>query len=79
MHVAVDLPDDASSSGCPFMIFDWVPTALPGIKKLCSAATDGCAAAVLQGAHSTILDVLQLKGHSDKLDMHDWKGHIADR
>jgi len=38
----------------------------------------GCAA-VLQGAHSTILDVLQLKGHSDKLDMHDWKGHIADR
>uniref|UniRef100_A0A383WIW8 CTP synthase n=1 Tax=Tetradesmus obliquus TaxID=3088 RepID=A0A383WIW8_TETOB len=32
-----------------------------------------------QDAHKTILRVLGLSGHADKLDMHGWKTQIADR
>jgi CTP synthase len=32
-----------------------------------------------QDAHKTILRVLGLGGHADKLDMHGWKTQIADR
>lgn len=32
-----------------------------------------------QNAHKTILRVLGLSGHADKLDMHAWKTQIADR
>lgn len=32
-----------------------------------------------QNAHKTILDVLRIPHFADKLDMHVWKTHIADR